>query len=176
MTSEQKLLDSLNGVFKETLKPHEVFVGYNRLLNKIDMFKELSEKMKYKYANSMYILTVVIYRIYKYGFNLKEPVWDEETINHLLLCAEYGSGYAWYDLAHIYKINKSREKDVLIALEMALEFGCYWAFKDLEEEYKRYYKEKNIVMCHHILTILNKYYTRLLKKDKVKIINQRKIV
>lgn len=166
MTSEQKLLDSLNGVFKETLKPHEIFVGYNQLLDKINMFKELSKKMKHKYANSMYILTVVIYRIYKYGFDLKEPVWDEETINHLLMCAEYGSGYAWYDLAHIYKINESRKNEVIIALELALEFGCYWAFKDLEEEYKKYYKEKNIQVCHHILTILNKYYTRLMKKDK----------
>ena len=164
MTPEQKLLDSLNGIFKETLKPHEVFVGYNRLLDKINMFKDLSEKMKYKYANSMYILTVVIYRIYKYGFNITKPVWDKETFNHLLLCAKYGSGYAWYDLAQIYKLDKIREKEALTALE----FRCYWAFKDLEEEYNRYYKEKNIVMCHYILTILNKYYTRLVKKNKVK--------
>lgn len=164
MDSKQKLLDSLNGIFKEDLMPYEIFIGKNKLIKKINMFNELSDKMKYRYVNSVYILIVVIYRIYKFGFDIKEPVWDEETINHLQMCAKYGSGYAWYDLAQFYKMNKRYEKDVLIALEFALQFECFWALKDLEELYEKYYKEKNMILCHHITIVLNKYYTRLLKK------------
>jgi len=156
-----EIIKELNHTFNMKFNPYKLFIGYNELSEKLKYIITLPAEERKQQCNLIYILSVVLYRIYKGGNFVKNPFWDNEIVSNLEIAAELGSKHAWYDLGHFYKLKDEYAGHVIYALEKSLKNGFITAFKDLEILYDYHKKNNNHTYCNYIRHILNKYYTKI---------------
>lgn len=157
------LAKELNNIFnKNIISPSSLLIDQELIDENIEIIKNFSQIKQEKFANHMYILIIIKYRLYKVGFLHSKPIWDEETVDNLELCAGYGCKYAWYDLAQFYKVHPTLHSSAIDALEICLKFDINIAYNELVELHNYYKNKKNIKLCNQIKHILNKFMNKIL--------------
>ena len=146
----ERIADEINYIFNTNVSPEHFNTDIFDVSNQLNAMKKMPKKEQVNIVDAIYVLTIVQYRLFKVGFNTLRPLWDNETIENLEICAGLGCRHAWYDLAQFYKYHPQYEELAIDALEMCLQHKLYVAFEELADLHNKYRDEKNSKLCKYI--------------------------